>query len=181
MRHDFLQFQTGRSTQESHAMRHASIRDLLLLAVLVFAGCSSNKGKIEGTKWTSERTTVNGKAARAGSYEVEFRSDGSVAYRVGNKAFTGTYSLGAFNTVTLNLDKTDGGRESNAEKIVINGDHMTMTDSGGTQVTFVKADASAKPEESKPEGARPPETKPAEPKANGAKPSTANPDDAKSK
>jgi hypothetical protein len=40
--------------------------------------------------------------------------------------------------VTMNFDTELGGRKVHAEKIIINGDQLTMTDSDGTQLTFQK-------------------------------------------
>jgi hypothetical protein len=41
-------------------------------------------------------------------------------------------------TVTLNLDQEFNGRKVHAEKVVISGDQLTMTDSDGTELTFQK-------------------------------------------
>lgn len=118
----------------SHALRVACITALLLAC-----GCSSsNKGKIEGTKWSSQATTVKGKAVPAGVMQLHFQSDGKLALKRGNENYTGAYSLGMGPTVTMNFDQEFEGRKTHAEKIVINGDELTMTDSDGTQVPFQK-------------------------------------------
>ena len=118
----------------SHALRVACIATLLLAC-----GCSSsNKGKIEGTKWSSKAATVQGKAVPAGALQLDFQSDGKLVYKIGAENHTGTYSLGMGPTVTLNFDTELSGRKTHAEKIVINGDELTMTDSDGTQLPFQK-------------------------------------------
>jgi hypothetical protein len=110
---------------------------LLLAVLLVFSfGCSSNKGKIEGTKWISEATTMKGVAVPAGIMQLEFGSDGALVSRVGGETFTGRYSLGAGDLVTFNFDKEQAGRKSHAEKISVNGESLTMTDSDGTKLIF---------------------------------------------
>ncbi len=118
----------------SHALHLACIAALLLAC-----GCSSsNKGKIEGTKWSSKAATVQGKAAAPGLMQLDFQADGKLVMKVANQNYSGTYSLGMGPTVTLNLDQEFNGRKSHAEKIVVNGDELTMTDSDGTQLAFQK-------------------------------------------
>jgi hypothetical protein len=115
------------------------LRIALLAAFLMSVGCSSNnKGKIEGTKWSSLASTVKGTPLAAGMLRLEFATDGKVSYVVGPQTFTGTYSLGAGDTVTLHLDQDLGGSKTHAEKIVIAGDKLTMTDTDGTQLSFEK-------------------------------------------
>jgi hypothetical protein len=122
-------------------MRRVSVLRLACLtAVLLAAGCSSsNKGKIEGTKWGCLAATVKGIAIPAGAISLDFGKDGSLTYRAGPQTYTGTYSLGRGSTVTFHLNQDLAGRKEHAEKIVINGDQLTMTDSDGTQLTFQKA------------------------------------------
>jgi hypothetical protein len=121
-------------------MHSVSIRGLLvLIAVALVAGCSANKGKIEGTKWTSEATTMKGQPIPAGALDLDFRSDGSLVYRAGLQTYTGTYTLGTADTVVLNLDQPIAGLKTHAEKISIDGERLTMTDSDGSKLTFVKA------------------------------------------
>jgi len=52
---------------------------------------------------------------------------------------TGTYTLGAMNTVVFNFDRELSGMKQHAEKISIQGDTLTMTDSDGTQISFSKS------------------------------------------
>jgi len=123
-------------------MRNVHVRGLFLLALVVLAaGCSSNKGKIEGTKWTSLAGNVKGQAIPAGLEGLEFRSDGGLVYQVAFQTYTGRYSLGALNTVILQLDQPIAGAKTHAEKVVIEGDQLTMTDADGTQLTFAKVTA----------------------------------------
>jgi hypothetical protein len=121
-------------------MRVKFVVQLALVAALVCSfGCSSNnKGKIEGTKWSSEAATMKGQQLQEGALKLEFGSDGRLVYKAGATTFTGTYSLGFGNTVTLNLDQELSGRKKHAQKVAINGDRLTMSDSDGTSMTFKK-------------------------------------------
>ena len=121
-------------------MRVKFVVQLALVAALVCSvGCNSkNKGKIEGTKWSSEAATVKGNVLPVGALKLDFGSDGRLAYKAGPTTYTGTYSLGFGDTVTLNLDQDLAGRKKHAEKVTINGDRLTMTDSDGTSLTFTK-------------------------------------------
>ena len=112
----------------SHVLRVAC-----LAALLLACGCSSsNKGKIEGTKWSSKAATP------AGQVHLEFQADGKMVYKIGAETHTGTYGLGMGPSVTMNFDTELTGRKTHVEKIIINGDELTMTDSNGTQVAFQK-------------------------------------------
>ncbi|MCC6417820.1 MAG: hypothetical protein IT429_06175 [Gemmataceae bacterium] len=113
---------------------------LLLVAALFITGCSSNnKGKLEGTKWRSQATTVKGIPLPAGSLQLEFSNDGKLVYRVGGQMMTGTYSLGMGDNVNFHMDQNLAGRKDHTEKIVVNGNQLTMTDSDGTTLTFTKS------------------------------------------
>ena len=121
-------------------MRSVVVLRLSLVAVLALAtGCSSNKGKIEGTKWTSQAATVKGKPVIAGFVQLEFTKDDKVTLKRDTDTFTGSYSLGMSSTVTLHLDQELSGSKIHAEKIVITGDTLTMTDYDGTQISFQRA------------------------------------------
>jgi hypothetical protein len=110
-----------------------------VLFLLPLGGCkSNNKGKIEGTKWVSQATVQKGTNIPAGALQLEFSSDGKLVYRAGQQTFTGTYSLGMGDYVTLNLDQNLAGRKTHSEKVSISGDQLTMTDSDGTSLTFTK-------------------------------------------
>jgi hypothetical protein len=121
-------------------MRIAGVLRLTPLVMILFiAGCAShNKGKIEGTKWSSQPTTVKGQTAPAGALKLDFASNGSLVYTAGPQALSGKYSLGMGDFVTFNLDQDLGGRKQHTETIIINGNQLTMTDSDGTQVIFTK-------------------------------------------
>jgi hypothetical protein len=126
-------------------MRLTSVlRVAVVVALLSSLGCgSNNKGKIEGTKWSSLATTMNVKnqgmqTIPAGALTLEFSSDYKLVYRAGPMTMTGTYSLGMGDYVTLKLDKELDGRKTHTEKVVISGDRLTMTDSDGTALTFEK-------------------------------------------
>jgi len=112
----------------------------LIAAALLFAfGCSSNnKGQIEDTKWTSQDATSQESAASAGAMRLEFKKDGKLVLKRGTEIHKGTYSLGMGPTVTFTFENDYEGRKIHAEKIVINGDQLTMTNPDGTQVTFRK-------------------------------------------
>lgn len=120
-------------------MRPISALHLSLAALIILsAGCSSNKSKIEGTKWSSQAAVVKGVNAPAGALSLDFAKDGSLVYRAGPQTFTGKYSLGMGSNVTLKFEQDLAGRKVHVEKISIGGDQLTMTDSDGTQVTFNK-------------------------------------------
>ena len=97
---------------------------------------SNNKGKIEGTKWSSLPADIKGAKLPAGILKLEFAKDGKLVYRVGPMDYTGTYKLGAGDKVTLQLDKELAGRKDHEESVVIKGNRLTMTDSDGTSLTF---------------------------------------------
>ena len=122
----------------TNAIRWFAILPLMAI-VLFLTGCSSNnKGKIEGTKWSSNATTVKGQPLVAGALALEFAADGKLVYQAGPARFTGTYSLGGGDTVTFNLDQDLAGRKKHVEKITITDNSLTMRDSDGTSLTFSK-------------------------------------------
>src|SRR5206468_2705913 len=115
-------------------------------------GASNNKGKIEGTKWSSVETEVKGVKLPAGSLKLEFAKDGKLVYQAGPVSFTGKYSLGEGDKVTFHLDKELAGKKEHIEDVAIKGDRLKMTDSDGTSVTFERARAGDK-EKDKDKGA----------------------------
>jgi hypothetical protein len=119
-------------------MRLAPVLRLAVAAALLCAvGCNSNnKGKIEGTKWSSMAATIKGQSFPAGTLKLTFGPDKQLAYDTPKGLFVGTYSLGWGDIVTLNLDRELAGSRSHAEKVTISGDFLTMSDSDGTSVTF---------------------------------------------
>ena len=56
----------------------------------------------------------------------------------GPLSYTGTYSLGTGDNVTFKFAQNLGDRKEHVEKLTVNGEQMTMTDSDGTTVTFKK-------------------------------------------
>jgi hypothetical protein len=113
---------------------------LLLLLLLSFGCASENKGKLEGTKWSSQAVTIKGKTVPAGFLALEFSTDGHVRYIVGGQTFSGTYSLGMGSNVTLSFDQELAGRKTHTQKITIRGKVMTFTDTDGTSVDFNKVE-----------------------------------------
>ena len=103
-------------------------------------GTSSNKGKIEGTRWLSLETTIKGNKIPAAALKLEFSKDRKLLYQAGPVKFTGTYELGKGDTVTFHLDQELAGRKDHEEKIAIRGTRLLMTDSDGTSITFKKVE-----------------------------------------
>jgi hypothetical protein len=109
----------------------------LVLLVCAAVGCASNnKGKIEGTMWESESGVVKGQTMPAGALFLSFRKDGGLVYRVGTQSYTGKYSLGFGDFVSLHLDKALPNGQDHTETVVIKGNRLTMTDMDGTSLTF---------------------------------------------
>ncbi len=119
-------------------MRVAHLPYLALAVLLLLSlGCSSsNKGRIEDTKWTSLAANVKGESLPAGARYLEFHKDGKMVYTVNAQPSNGTYALGLGPTVTFNLEKEVDGRKIHPQKIVIDGDRLTMTDPDGSEVAF---------------------------------------------
>jgi hypothetical protein len=88
---------------------------------------SNNKGKIEGTKWSSLEATIKGKKLPAGALKLDFAKDGKLVYQAGPTKLTGTYVLGKGDEVIFRLDKEFAGKKEHTEKIVIQKDRLTMT------------------------------------------------------
>jgi hypothetical protein len=111
----------------------------LLCFTLALSGCSSNnKGKIEGTSWSSQAATIKGNMIPAGTLGLKFGADGSLVYKVGPTNYTGKYSLGFQNMLTMHLDQALAGQKNHVETVVIEGDKLTMSDMDGTSLTFQK-------------------------------------------
>ena len=112
---------------------------VVVLAILLGADdASNNKGKIEGTKWSSVAATIKGNKLPAGALGLEFGKDGKLVYKIGPTNVTGTYTLGAGDKVTFNLDRALGTGKKHIETIKIKGDKLTMSDSDGTTLDFNK-------------------------------------------
>src|SRR5438132_873310 len=100
-------------------MRKLPLVRLVVLFVVLFAvGCSNNKGKIEGTKWTSQAATIKGQAVPAGMMQLEFKTDGTMTYTIMGQPLTGRYSLSSGDYVTLNMDKPLANSKTHREKVV---------------------------------------------------------------
>lgn len=127
------------------------IRCLGAIAVIALVGfapvppeASKNKGKIEGTKWSSIASKIKGMDLPAGVLKLDFSKDGKLVYEAGPVKFTGTYTLGKGAQVTFVLDRDLGGKgKTHTEKVVIEDDRLTMTDADGTSMVFEKAKEAA--------------------------------------
>jgi hypothetical protein len=120
-------------------MTRVCVRWLIVVSLVFVAGCSSsNKGKIEGTRWCSIPGTIRGQHFKEGALKLEFAADGKMDYRTPRGTFSGTYSLGPGTTVVFNLDRELAGMKNHAEQIKIGGDWMKVTDPDGTEMTFRK-------------------------------------------
>jgi len=115
-------------------------------ALAVAAGCSSsNKGKLEDTRWESLPVTIRNVEFDRGARVLEFKKDELVyAFRDANgleRTLTGKWAYNAGPYVTLTFDQPLNDRKRHVEKIVVSpeGDRLTMTDSDGTAVTFARA------------------------------------------
>ena len=119
-------------------MRCPSLARLMLAAaLLVTVGCSSeNKGQLEKTNWLSQVATVQGETLPAGARQLQFKADGHLIYRIGPKVYQGSYALGIGTAVTFHLEEELDGRKIHAQKIVRNGDRLTLTSSDGSELTF---------------------------------------------
>ena len=109
------------------------------LSLAVITGCASkNAGKIEGTKWKSDATTVFDKQVPAGAITFDFRKDGTFKGAMGGRSITGTYTCDFGSLVTLHCDQTLPTGSSTTQRITIDGDWMSMADPDGTTLTFRK-------------------------------------------
>jgi hypothetical protein len=97
---------------------------------------SNNKGKIEGTKWSSQATTVKGQFVPEGTFRLDLGADGGLVFQMGLGTLTGRYVLGTGDTVTLEFDQELGGRRTHLETVVITGEQLQMIDPDGTTLTF---------------------------------------------
>jgi hypothetical protein len=122
----------------------ACARGLVLVVVCAaLTGCNSNnKGKIEGTHWSSIAQSSKSGPLPAGAITLDFNTDMTMKMSIiGGTVYSGKYSLGFGNNVTFNFDQALEGRKSHVETIKINGDELQMIDSDGTTVTFKKVNA----------------------------------------
>ncbi len=116
-----------------------ALRLALLVLVLVAAGCASrNRGKLEGTRWRSDASTVKGKSYPEGYLKFDFDTDGSLVYHAGPQKFAGHYTLGPGDMVTFNFDRPLGGSNTHLQKVIVHGDRMAVIDGDGTEMRFQK-------------------------------------------
>lgn len=113
------------------------VRMALVAALVVAAGCSNNKGRIEGT-WSSVPATINGEDHPEGVRRLQFGKDGHLFYTVLGKLYKGSYSLGMGPAVTFTLEQDLEGRKIHPHKIVIDGEKLTLTSADGSKVAFQK-------------------------------------------
>jgi hypothetical protein len=97
---------------------------------------SNNRGKIEGTKWSSQALTVDGKTLPAGAAKLEFGTDKKLTYIVGDQTYTGRYTLRHGDNVLLEFDKELEGSKTHGQRITIKGDTLKLIDTDGFTVTF---------------------------------------------
>jgi hypothetical protein len=114
----------------------------VVVAALAVAGCeSSNKGKIEGTKWSSNAVTIHGQKIGSGKCELEFYKDGTMDLLVtdpnGNRhLFSGRYSLSLGDLVVITFNQEVAGMKTHTERISVTKGELTMIDSDGTKLVF---------------------------------------------
>jgi hypothetical protein len=115
---------------------------LVQFALLTGGDLSLNRGKIEGTRWSSLAATLTIKGQKqsipAGALTLAFTRDGKLTYVAGPLTMTGTYALKPGDKVVLKLDRELDGKKEHTESVVIRDDRLTMTDSDGTALTFEK-------------------------------------------
>jgi hypothetical protein len=113
-----------------------------VLAVLAISGCgmaeSKNKGKLEGTRWSSEKTSYMGKEVPAGHLKLTFSFGGRMTYYVGTEAYAGKFVLGSGQIVTFELDREFAGSKKHAERIWFEGEKMVVSDVLGPKVSFAR-------------------------------------------
>ncbi len=111
----------------------------LLLVLLLTGGCSShNKGKLEGTRWTSLPVTIKGENVPEGNFGLEFGADGSLVYHAQDHTFKGKYSLGNYDWVEFQFDEFVNNLKNHSEKITVDGDTLTMID-GAIEIKYRRA------------------------------------------
>lgn len=119
-------------------MRPAFLARMAVVAALVIAaGCSSNKGKIEGN-WLSTATAGKDEEVPADSQHLQFGKDGHLFYTIAGRLYKGNYSLGMGPAVTFTMEEDLKGRKIHPNKVVIKGDQMTLTSADGKVLTFQK-------------------------------------------
>ncbi len=121
-------------------MRPAFLTRMALVAALVIvAGCSSNKGKIEATTWTAGATAAKEEETLEGTRRLQFQKDGQLFYTISGKLYKGNYTLGMGPAVIFTLDEDLDGRKIHPFKVDVKGEQMTLTSADGKVLTFQKA------------------------------------------
>jgi hypothetical protein len=108
-----------------------------MLAVIL-AGCSANSGKIEGTTWTSVPQMIEGRMAREGFLTIQFGTDRSFTYRIGDSNLTGTYSIGSGDKVTFFYSKPIAGKTRHVHTIRVSDEELQISDDRGNMHKFRK-------------------------------------------
>lgn len=112
-----------------------------LFAMVLFTGCASNNaGKIEGTAWKSLAISgsllEDGEVLPAGAVQLQFTKGGTLYLRGPQGQYQGKYALGGGNWVTFHFDRELDGRRDHRQRIMIEGNRLTMIDSDGMSITF---------------------------------------------
>jgi hypothetical protein len=107
-------------------------------AALLAFGCSPGSSAVEGTKWQSVGRTVGGEYGGNDTMEVEFLKDRKAEFRLRftSRKYTGTYS-GSGNKLSMHLADRKG-KPVNFDRVLIEGDRMTMQDPEGGELVFEK-------------------------------------------
>jgi hypothetical protein len=121
-------------------MRSAFAALLALAVALVVAGCSGNKGKIEGTSWSTQTALAKSEAPAASVRRLQFLHDGHLLYFANEKLFKGSYSMGMGPAVTFTLEEDLEGRKIHPHKLVLDGEQLTLTSADGSALRFYKSD-----------------------------------------
>lgn len=120
-------------------MRPAFLARVALVAALVVAaGCSNNKGKIEATTWVTPDATGKSDETTEGAQRLQFGKDGHLFYTVVGKLYRGYYTLGMGPAVTFTLEQDLDGRKIHPHKIVVEGEELKLTSADGSELTFRK-------------------------------------------
>jgi hypothetical protein len=126
----------------SDSMRAARLifTTVLIIACLAASGCTSsnNRGKVEGTKWSSVAQTIHGEPKPEGYYVLEFAPDKTFTYQCENFKLTGSYKLGQGDEVTMHYDGLKAGKRSQLETVRVRGDELEIVDTDGTIRKFRK-------------------------------------------
>lgn len=112
---------------------------LAILCSLVGCSSSNNKGKIEGTTWTSLPQLVQGQPAADGFLSISFGADRTFSYKIGDSTLTGKYSIGSGDKVTLFYDKPVAKKTKHVHTFKVREQELEMTDEEGNVRKFRKS------------------------------------------